>query len=251
MKNALLQWGSHEEIVMPACHRFKNFQPRGLELRQLRFEQTQCRLHPQWHQIELHHKIPQDMGGKNQFSPFPPWCSKTIKTPFFCRIGRSARSTSLKRTHIRTDALCQPSFPKGGKSTTAHLQQNNSKTFQRTPRCPQLQTSERSAVEQRSARGQSTGPGLGMVLRFIDRAAEMNLRNLLGTGCTVTHFSREHPRQLPFSGMCHFLCSWNNTWSQRISVNLCICVRCDLERRKTRNQHKAFCWKLWETTALK
>lgn len=63
---------------MPVCHRFKNFQPRGLEPRQLRFEQTQCRLHPQWHQIELHRKIPQDMGEKSVFS-FPSLMFKNDK----------------------------------------------------------------------------------------------------------------------------------------------------------------------------
>lgn len=100
-------------------------------------------------------KYPKIWEKKISFSPSPPRC---LKTPFFSSIGRLERSTSLKQTLSRTNALCQPSFPKGGKSTTAHLQQNKSKKFQRIPRCPPaLEHTERTAAERSSA--QSVGPG--------------------------------------------------------------------------------------------
>lgn len=113
---------------MPVCHRFKNFQPQGLELRQLQFKQTQRRLHPQWHQIELHCKnTPRSGEKKNQFFSLSSLMFENYKNAILLQHWTIARSPSWKQTNSSTNVFPQPSFSKGGESTTAHLQQNTTK----------------------------------------------------------------------------------------------------------------------------
>lgn len=157
---------------MPVCHRFKNFQPQGLELRQLQFKQTQRRLHPQWHQIELHCKnTPRSGEKKNQFFSLSSLMFENYKNAILLQHWTIARSPSWKQTNSSTNVFPQPSVPKGGESTTAHLQQNTTKKkkIQRIPQCPQpwnakiksinpaLQHSNPPFTEQEGARGKGCG----------------------------------------------------------------------------------------------
>lgn len=100
----------------------------------------------------------------------------------------------------------------------------------------------------------------GTFMNFICSLAKIKPTNPFGACCKVTHFSRKHPRQLPFSRMCHFLCSYNNILSKGRATILHIYISIDTVHRKdsrtlciynSRNRQKAFCLKVWEMTTLK
>lgn len=138
---------------MPVCHRFKNFQPRGLEPRQLRFEQTQCRLHPQWHQIGLHRKIPQDMGEKNQLFSLP---SSMFKNAILLQ-HRSFREEHFFKANAQQNERFMSAFLSKGRKehNSAFAAKQEQKIPKNSPMSPSPGThrAHRSGAEQRSVRG--------------------------------------------------------------------------------------------------
>lgn len=133
---------------MPVCHRFKNFQPQGLELRQLQFKQTQRRLHPQWHQIELHCKNTPRSGEKKKisFSPSPPWCLKIIKTPFFSSIAQLQGALLENKLRAEQMSFLSLPFQREGRaqlhiySKTPHIHTQKNKNPKNSPVSPSPET---------------------------------------------------------------------------------------------------------------
>lgn len=186
-----------------------------------------------------------------------------------------AKSPSLKQTNSRTCLLSAfLSKGRGEHNCTFAAKHHQKKKSTELPNAPQpwntkiksinpaLQQSNPPFAEQEGVLWKglwyaATDLGLGTkgwqwgtFINFICSLAKIKLTNPFRACCKVTHFSRKHPRQLPFSRMCHFLCSYNNILSKGIAMNLHIYIRIDTVHRKdsrmmciynSRNQQKAFC----------
>lgn len=211
---------------------------------------------------------------------------KNDKTAILLQHWAFARSPSLKETNNRTNVFPQSSFPKGGETTTAHLQQNNTKKNKNKefPNVPPLRNTKiksiNLALQQGNppSAGQEGAPWKGLwgtqrrtwgwgpragggELSWTLFAVWLKLNRQTRSELAVKlHFFRKHPRQLPFSRMCHFLCSYNNILSKGRATILHIYICIDAVHRKdsrmlciynSRNRQKAFCLKVWEMTTLK
>lgn len=129
---------------MPVCHRFKNFQPQGLELSYLQFKQTQQRLHPpvtsDWVTLQKHPKIWRKKI-KISFSPSPLRCLKMIKKAILLQHWPFARSPSLKQANSRTSAsLPFLSKGRGEHNCTFAAKQHQQKYPKNSPMSPSPET---------------------------------------------------------------------------------------------------------------
>lgn len=219
-----------------------------------------------WVTLQKHPKIWRKK--KISFAPFPPWCLKFIKPPCFSSMGQLQEALlESKLTAEQMSFLSLPFQRRGEHNCTFAAKHHQKKNPKNSPVSPSPETqklnqliqhykraillsqSRKKNVEGAVVLSDRSGAGdrgwaVGRpFINFICSLFKVKLTNPFGVCCKVTHFSRKHPRQLPFSRMCHFLCSYNNILSKGIAVNLhiYICIGAVHMNDSTRNRQKAFC----------